>query len=414
MRNKSIICLIGFLSIALCPQPFICLATILGVILSLRFLEWDRFLKRCLVIGSLMILIILVSALINNTPVGYEEQKRLIGTSAVVFNFIFFRKYLSKWTFGENGHIFAFLVLCIAFLFSTFIWHKFKIVESGSEYSWLKFYAACPIAILASQLSAIPFFRKLNISIFKLGTLTGIILFIAEAKSAAFLVVFGTFAIHKFGKPSEVPNRLSKFEMKSQIKALRLYRFVFIAFLFSSFFWYLGGRGFLGVKLQSDISQYGSNFLGALSNARPELQISLSALRTLPWYGFGTPVNALGYGFGYFTNNSEMSAINMQLINMRALGSGLNVHSWFFEMVLRGGIVVALLFIPIVLSLLRVLKHPELFINYPGLYIASLFTAFDLFFSPLTWFSPIQIALFLIAVEIGKSEAEKRSGIGSP
>jgi hypothetical protein len=414
MRNKSLICLIGFLSIAVCPQPFLCLATILGMILSLRFLEWDHFFRRCLVISFLMILIILVSALINNTPVGYEEQKRLIGVGAVVFNLIFFRKYLSKWKFGENGHLFAFLVLCIAFLFSTLVWYKFKIVESGSDYSWVKFYGACPLAILASQLSTSPLFRKLNISICKLGALTGVILFISGAKSAAFLVVFGTFAIHKFRSLGEVSNRQNKFGMKSQLKILLLFRFVFIAFLLSSFFWYLGDRGFLGVKSQTDISQYGSNFLGALYNARPELQISLSALRTIPWYGFGTPDNALGYGFGYLTNSSEISAVNMQLINMRVLGSGLNVHSWFFEMVLRGGIVVALLFIPIVLALLRVLKHPELFVDYPGLYIASLFTAFDLFFSPLTWFSPIQISLSLVAIEIGKFESEKRSRIGRP
>jgi hypothetical protein len=361
-----------------------------------------------------MILIILASALVNNTPIGYEEQKRLIGVGAVVFNLIFFRKYLSQWAFGVNERILAFLVLCVAFLFSSFIWHKFKIVESGSEYSWLKFYGACPFAIFAAQLSATPLFRRLNISISKLGALTGMILFAAEAKSAAFLVVFGTFAIQKLGGLSEGSNRRSKLKMKSQTKKLPLIRFAFLAFLLSSFFWYLGVRGYLGVKSQSDFSQYGTNFLGALFNARPELQISLSALRSMPWYGFGTPVNALGYGFGYFTSSPEITAANMQLINIRALGSGLNVHSWFFELTLRGGILIALLFIPIFLSLVQVLKHPELFVDYPGLYIASLFTAFDLFFSPLTWFSPIQIALFLLAIEIGKSEAEKRSRIDMP
>ena len=239
-------------------------------------------------------------------------------------------------------------------------------------------------------------------------------MFIAEAKSAAFLVVFGTFAIHKLGGRREDSNRRSEFGMKSQLKALRLFPFTFIAFVLLSVFWYLGDHGLLGAKAQTNISQYGSNIFGALSNARPELKIILSALRAMPWYGFGTPANALGHGFGYLTNSNEISAVNMQLINMRTLGTGLNVHSWFFEMVLRGGIVVALLFIPIFIVLLRVLMHPELFVNYPGLYIASLFTAFDLFFSPITWFSPIQFSLFLIAIEIGKSESEKRSRIDIP
>lgn len=408
MRNSPVIFGLGFLSIVISPQPYICLGTLCGLIIFLRFLEWDSHLRMQLSFAFLMIFTVLSSSYLNNTAIGYEEQKRLIGVAAVGFNLIFFRKYLFSWTSNEDRRINAFLFLCFGLLFSSLIWYNFKINVSESNYSWIKYYGAFPLAITVSQLSVTPLFKRMNISISKIGVLTGLCLYSSEAKSAAFLVVFGTLAMSRFGGGTRSARRQSISEAKLKSRKLSFVSYSVAALLVSSLVWYLGYRGFLGSKSQSGISNYGPNIFAALSNARPELQISLSAIRQMPWYGYGTPENALGFGFGYLANLSDVSAINLHQINMRVLGSGLNVHSWFFEMVLRGGLIVGFLFIPLVISISRILMHPELFKKFPGLYLACLFTLFDLFFSPFTWFSPIQLALSLLALEITKLEVGNR------
>lgn len=408
MRSSTSVFGLGFLSIVIAPQPFVCLGTLCGFIIFLRFLEWDRFLRTHLSFVFLLILTVLFSSYINNTAIGYEELKRLIGVAAVGFNLIFFRKYLFSWTSDEDRRIIASLVLCFGLLFSTLIWYNFKISVSDNNYSWIKYYGAFALAITVAQLSVTPLFQRMNISISKIGVVTGLILFSSEAKSAAFLVFFGTLAMSRFSGSTRRTRRQSISEARRNSNKLSFVRYSLAALLLSSLVWYLGYRGFLGSKLQSEISGYDPNIFESLLNARPELQISLSALKQMPWYGYGTPDNALDFGFGYFANLSDVSALDLHLINMRVLGNGLNVHSWFFEMVLRGGFLIGLLFIPLIISIVRVLMHPESFKKFPGFYWACLFTLFDLFFSPFTWFSPIQLALSLLALEIRKMRCEEK------
>lgn len=388
-----------FFTIFLTPVPYVSFATFCGIVMCLRINKIDLFSKRVLMFAVLMVLGVLISARLNDTEVNYEETKRLIGIIAAAFNFIFFSNYFNKVIKSEEERISAILFSFFVLLFTTYFWYSVKIVSAGNAHPWLKFYGAVPLAILLVQLSRHPLFSKIRMFTAVSGIACGFLFFLNGAKSAALLVIFGSLVLQKYAIQKNKDEYDSSYAGGRTFSQFRLFLFALTFTLFTSVIWYSGNQGYLGTGVRSTFSTYGDNFFTSIFNARPELKISLGAIGEMPWYGLGTPENGMRFALGSFVSAGEIGSVNAFLINERVLGDGLNVHSWFFEMILRVGFIQLLLFVPLIFCLLSVLRQPNLFANLPGLYIACLFTTFDLFFSPFTWYSPLQIAIALLAFQ---------------
>jgi hypothetical protein len=391
-----------FFAIFLAPIPYVSLATFCGMVTCLLLNKFDLFSKRVLMFAVLMILGVLISARLNDTEINYEETKRLIGIIAAAFNFIFFSNYFNKVIKSEEDRISAILFLSFAFVFTTYFWYSVKIVGDGNSYPWLKFYGALPVAFFLVQMSRHPLFSKIKMFTAVSGMACGFLFYLNGAKSAALLVTFGSLALQKYAFQKNIKKQDSSYAAGRTFSQFRFFLFALTSTVFASVIWYSGDQGYFGAGARSTFSTYGGNFFTAIINARPELRISLAAIGEMPWYGFGTPENGMRFALGSFVSAGEIGSVNSFLINKRALGDGLNVHSWFFEMILRVGFIQLLLFVPLIFCLISVLKRPNLFANLPGLYIVCLFTTWDLFFSPFTWFSPLQIAFALMAFQIMK------------
>jgi hypothetical protein len=406
IRNRTLSFVLAFLSIAISPKPFICFGTLLGMYLLLNVSKLDDISIRVLTVSALIIGFVILSSIINETNIGYEEQKRLIGIFAVALNFIYFRKFLFGVLSTSVEKQTRLLCLFLAFLCSSFIWYRLKISGTELGYSWLKFYGACPLAIFLVQVSTHRLFSRFRHSLLLFGFTSGALLLVNEAKAASILAFVGSVAVHRFRSS---PSKLEFSEMKVRNEnGSRLLLFLFLLAFFIAGFWNICYRGFFGSRIQSSISEYGPNFFGAILNARPELPISFFALGRMPWYGFGTPENALQFATGALSANNSLSLVDKHLIGMRVLGTGLNVHSWFFEVLLRGGYFEILFLLAFVILLFRVLINPGRFTQFPGLYLVSLFTSFDVFFSPFTWFSPIQVGLTLLAYSLFATDSKER------
>lgn len=396
LRKDSIRYSIIFLSIFLTPIPYVSLATLCGIFIFLKISKVELFSRRAVTLAFLMILAVLTSAHINETEVDYEETKRLVGVAACAFNLVFFIVILKKWEKSEEERSFSLLFIFFSFLLTTFFWYSAKITSVGDGYPWLKFYGAAPLAIFVSQLSAHSRLRGMKSSNAILGLICGVVFYLNDAKSASILIIIGSLALQKYSY-RDVP----KLPLNSNVKIDKFHqfsimRFGIVSFMSAAAFWYSGYRGYLGTFAQSILSPYGGNLFAAIVNARPELRISIAALSEMPWYGLGTPENGMRFALGSVISAEDISIVNLNLINQRVLGDGLNVHSWFFELILRGGFFQVFMFVPLLYCVFQVIKRPNLFSHLPGLYIANLFTFFDLFFSPFTWFSPIQISFALL------------------
>lgn len=388
-----------FFAILLTPVPYVSFATFCGIVICLRINKIDLFSKRVLMFAVLMVLGVLISARFNDTKVDYEETKRLIGIIAAALNFIFFSNYFNKVFKSEEERTSAILFSFFAVLFTTFFWYSVKIDDAGTAYPWLKFYGTGPLAIMLVQLSRHPLFSKIRMFTAASGIACGFLFYLNEAKSAALMVIFGSLIVQKYAIHNNKDKYDSSYAVRRTFSQFKVFVFVLTFTTFTSVIWYSGYQGYLGTGARSAFSNYGANFATVIFKARPELNISLAAIGEMPWYGFGTPENGMRFALGSFVSAREISSVDAFLINKRVLGDGLNVHSWFFEMILRVGFIQLLLFVPLIFCLISVVRQPNLFANLPGLYIACLFTTFDLFFSPFTWFSPLQIAFALMAFQ---------------
>ncbi len=414
VKNRRTLDLFGFFSVFVSPQPFLCFASILGLLMTLKFSKLAKLSRKSVVLSIAMVSTVLISAKINETSVDYEEKKRLIGLVAASLNFVFFQSFLFKFTSDERTRQRNFLLLSTAFLFSTYFWYIYKIDDGEGNYSWLKYYGVVSVSIFLSQISQISILRRSNNSILWLGSISAILFYLDDAKSASIIVFSGSLILRRFAFSNRALGSLSHSRAEnSKGKFFLLMYFMGVFFLFS-IIWNLGFRGFLGARVQSSLDVYGPTIFSSLFDARPELRISLNALKSMPWYGFGTPSDTMGFALGTFAEPWNMSIVNMRMVNLRVLGEGLNVHSWFFEMLLRGGFIIIVLFIPLLMVLFRVITNPAHFSNYPGLYMVALFTMFDLFFSPFTWFSPIQVAFALIAADFLNCQTRERHSNGNP
>lgn len=414
IRNMGVLYLFGFLSVFVSPQPFLCFASILGMLMTLKFSKLAKISRNSVVLSLAMISTVIISAKINETSIDYEEKKRLIGVLASSLNFLFLRSFFSKFACDDKARQRVFLLLSSAFLCSTYFWYIYKIGDGEGNYSWLKYYGVVSLSIFLAQISRISILRRSNNSILWLGSISAILFYLDDAKSASIIAISGSLILRKFAFSNRIVRDTTHSRAeKPKGKFLLSMYFIGVFFLFS-FLWNLGFRGFLGARAQSSLAVYGPSIFSSLFDARPELKISLNALKTMPWYGFGTPSDAMGFALGTFADPGNMSMLNMRMVNLRVLGEGLNVHSWFFEMLLRGGYIMIILFIPLMMLLFRVITNPANFTNYPGLYMVSLFTMFDLFFSPFTWFSPIQVAFALLSADFLNHQSRERYSNGNP
>lgn len=412
--NRITLSLFGFFAIFISPLPFLCLASIVGLLMTLKFSKLAKLSQKSVVLSLAMVSTVLISAKINETSVDYEEKKRLIGLVAASLNFVFFQSFFLKFASDNRNRQRYFLLLSTAFLFSTYFWYIYKIDDGEGNYSWLKYYGAVSVSIFLSQISQISIFRRSNNSILWMGSILALIFYLDDAKSASIIVFSGSLILRKFAFSNRALRNLTHSQTENpKGKSFLLIYFIGVFFLFSTI-WNLGFRGFLGARVQSSLDIYGPTIFSSLFDARPELMISLNAIKLMPWYGFGTPSDGMVFALGTFANPWNMSLVNMRLINLRVLGEGLNVHSWFFEMLLRGGFIMIVMFIPLLMVLSRVIINPANFSDYPGLYMAALFTMFDLFFSPFTWFSPIQVAFALLAVDFLNNQTRERHSNGNP
>ncbi len=414
IKNRRILYLFSFLAVFVSPQPFLCFASFLGLLITLKFSKLATVSRKSVVLSIAMASTVLISAKINETSIDYEEKKRLIGLVASSLNFVFLQSIFSKFVSDDRTRQRHFLLLSTAFLCSTYFWYIYKIEDGEGNYSWLKYYGVVSVSIFLAQISRISILRRSNNSILWLGSISATLFYLDDAKSASIIVISGSLILRRFAFSNRALGSMSHSRTESpKGKFLLAMYFMGVFFLFS-FLWNLGFRGFLGARVQSNLVVYGPSIISSLFDARPELRISLNALKSMPWYGFGTPSDGMGFALGTFADPGEMTMVNVRMVNLRVLGEGLNVHSWFFEMLLRGGFITIVVFIPLVILLFRVIINPANFSNYPGLYMVSLFTTFDLFFSPFTWFSPIQLAFALLAGDFLNNQSRERYSNGNP
>jgi len=86
VKNRGTLYLFGFFSVFVSPQPFLCFASILGLLMTLKFSKLANLSRKSVVLSIAMVSTVLISAKINETSVDYEEKKRLIGLVAASLN----------------------------------------------------------------------------------------------------------------------------------------------------------------------------------------------------------------------------------------------------------------------------------------------------------------------------------------
>lgn len=386
--------LLCFLSTAITPVPYLSFCTILGFFIFFKLNLRLNKLHFTLGIATLiMVALILFANRIHNINLNYEELKRILALVFSFLNFIFFEKIVLQRSESKKTRNLVLMWFALGELFASKIFWKLPNVAAYKDYSWFKYAGSYALILLIFQIYAASYISQLPLANLIIGFSIFIFAFLQDAKSTALIVLMMTLlrtrSLHLIDTQSPKKRNSIKF------------RTVFLpAFLILIAIQRLIEAGILGTSLKKISTIYGDSLLNSLLLARPELQFSLQLVKNMPFFGYGTlehPLNNFSFNIA---SASNMSYGQQKYLLTRILYEGFNLHSWFFDLLVRGGFMIILPLTLYTIYLFKSIFDLKLLIDYPGIYFIVLTCIQDLFFSPFTWFVSIQIGISFLAINL--------------
>jgi hypothetical protein len=378
------------------PIPYLGATTALGFFYSLGLkLKFSKYQKMAIAGSIFLVALTFLANQASSVALSYEEMKRLAvlvcATSTSIFFFCVLRTESSTLKF-QNQSLFY---LGLGQLLATRIFWELPDTLQYSNYSWFKFAGANALILVVIQFYMISrYSSSIKIWIF-LGLGLTAYAFSQSAKSIAFITLFIFLLRFSICRNPKLIVGIIKKVSKDRFKVARLIGVNVVLLL--AVRWLLG-TGLLGERPANLVNQYGSGVVSTLNNARPEFQYSLKILSQQPVLGYGTISNPLDKVYVNINTSDIQSFAEQRFLISRILGEGFNLHSWTFDLVVRGGF---LCFIPIFIyfvQLVKCLVSIDLIRDYPGLVYMVVVSMIDLFFSPYSWFVSSQIAFTFIAI----------------
>ena len=385
-----------FLSTFITPIPYLGMASVFGVrYLNVAAKRKNRIHLLIALNCSLVVGLILLSNQVNHVHLSYEEMKRLAALVCAFLSALYFIHSMKSpilTTLQQNSVL---LFLALGWLACSRYFWKLPSSIQYQNYSWFKFAGASALIIVCIQLFLVSKYRN-SISLWiMLGFSLAAYAVFNDAKSIAIHVLTLTFLrvgmLTEFttGIRGTIQHLPSRYRL---IRTLSLTLLVIIALIRSS------QRGFFGAKISSLAEQYGTGLFGAIVRGRPELPYSIQIVHQLPFLGFGTVSDPFNHLRLQLISSTVLTTQEQHFLINRILTLGFNLHSWAFDVVVRGGF---LCFIPIILYavfLVRSIFSYDLIRYHPGLTYICIVSLEDLFFSPFSWFVSIQIGLTFLAI----------------
>ena len=377
------------------PIPFLGFGAVIGVFFALNIRgEFFHLYRKVAFYFAMIISLVLLSNWINHQSLSYEEVKRLAALVCSYLYFVFFHQLsFSKGKFSPKVKTLL-LVLVVGELLASIVFWELPQSIFFSSYSWFKFAGSYPLIMLfliVFASSRIGHRAGMNLAF---GLLLFVLTYGQGAKSTALLALLVCLLRYR----SLSTNGREQLKNSKSQRRSRLGLVIFIpVFLVLYIFQRLVELGLFGSKLQETATQYGDSLLSSLILARPEIPFSLQVVQQMPFIGFGTLQDPLNHLHLEILSSSVMSYGSQKFLLHRIFDEGFNLHSWGFDLLARGGFLMAIPLFSYLALLFRNTINSKLLVEYPSLYFVNLTCIQDFFFSPYSWFVTIQVAFSIYA-----------------
>ena len=399
---------LAFLSTFVIPIPYLGLGAFFGFALIVtlkkkRVKELFPFALSIVVLISL----VFVANLYNSVTLNYLELKNLSVLVAAFLYFIYF-DYLffnpKKRQFSEYKLL---VLIALGELLASFVFWRLPASILYQNYTWFKYRGGYSLILLIFQLFVCSKYKNKASLNFLLGFVVFIFAFSQNAKSIALMAL--TVAFFRAIALLSISRRKSKrvSTVKKPINFLPVFLPVVV---FLVIFQRLVDLGILGSRLKNFSTEYGGSLLISLFRARAEFPVSMQIFGQMPFLGYGTVSDPLNHLRMNILVSDHLSFGEQGFFVLRLFGDGFDVHSWAFNLIFRAGFLCIIPLFLYLVVLIRCARSVDLLLKYPGLYFMVVTCIVDLFFSPYSWFVPIQIALSFLAysyVSRGKIEIEE-------
>lgn len=385
----------AFASTFLIPIPYLGFGALLGFFLIFNIKRKELTILFPIGLGIVSILsLVFLSNVYNSVTLNYNEIKNLVVLIAsflyfVYFNHLFFAKRIES---GKRNKILIYIAG--GELVASFIFWRLPPSLLYKDYTWFKYRGGYSLILIIFQIFVVTKYRNRISANLLLGLSLFFFSFSQNAKSIALLVLVVT--IFRVLLLSSMGNRHPLQESKSSFR-LNFFKISIPSVIFILLFQRLVELGIFGERLKSFGTEYGGSLILSIFQARAEFPLSMQILKQMSFFGYGTisdPLNHLNIDISV---SNHMSYGSQKYFILRTLGDGFDLHSWAFNLIVRAGFLVI---IPIALYLAMLIRcaiNMDLLTEYPGLYFIVLTCIVDLFFSPYSWFVPIQIALSFLS-----------------
>jgi len=295
------------------------------------------------------------------------------------------------------------LLLSFGWLLSSLVFWKLPSTAQYANYSWFKFAGATALILFLIQIFIVGRLSKSITIWILLGLSLAGISILNSAKSFALLTLILMFL--RIGMLGDFRIKVS-IEQKFSSNRYKMIRTIVVTIISITAIVFFARSGLFGTRIELLAAQYGNSAFDSLFRARPEFTYSMQIIRDLPFLGYGTVADPFNHIQLQLVSSNYLTLQEQHFLLNRILVDGFNLHSWTFDLVVRAGF---LCFIPLgwyAVLLVKAIFSLKLISNYPGLTFICIVSLEDLFFSPYSWFSSVQIAFSFLAIYMSRNPSK--------